>query len=711
MSFKSLDIKPSYESGIGDIVQDFYEPVLNDAVLYDRISGFFTSTSLAVAARGMCNFIKNGGIMRLITSPIMSTDDIKIIEQLIEKKGEIKSKDLGLDLDSLEDVFISDHVKAFGWLLESGKIDIRLAILLGDDNKPITKEKILSAGLFHQKIGILTDIEGNHISFSGSINETASAWTKNDEEFKVFKEWEESSSYYIEDRERFNTIWEGKKRNVLIVDLPHAVKDELIEYSKDFDVERISAKQYIERKRKQISPFELDGISLFYYQREALNKWQKAGYSMLFEMATGTGKTRTAIAGLNYVQHKHPRTITIIACPQNALAKQWKNNEVSNFKLSIDQEILIDGTVPKWKSILKDVCFENGAGFADHCIIYTTHNTASSDSFISILTNYVSPRTVLTFVGDEVHWLGARTLRKALLRQYKYRIGLSATPSRWFDDAGTRLLENYFGNNHYEFTIKDALKEINPITGKHFLVDYMYLIYRISLNEDEGKRYSELTEKISKLYRMKDTDADIAEIYDRLLQKRAEIIKNAENKFSVLSIILDKMIEEGQIENLIIFVSPQQKKSVLEMLKNKGIIHHQLTQEEGNVPRKEYNGLTERQYIIKLFKDKKYQALVAIKCLDEGIDIPSACRGILMSSSTNPREYVQRIGRIIRQDKNKKLAYLYDICVESTGVLNIDLQDIDSKIRATERNRLQEIARNAINSVDALQNILELNQI
>lgn len=709
MSFKLLDIKPSYESGIGDIVQDFYEPVLTEAVLYDRISGFFTSTSLAVAARGMCNFIKNGGIMRIITSPILSSDDIEIIEQLIENKDEVRSKELGLDLDALEDVFISDHVKAFGWLLSAGKIDIRLAILLGDDNKPITKDKILSAGLFHQKIGILTDIEGNHISFSGSINETASAWTKNDEEFKVFKEWDESSSYYYEDRERFNNLWEGKKRNVVIVDLPHAVKNELIEYSKDFDVESISAKQYVERKRKQTSPFELDGISLFYYQKDALDKWKRSGFSMLFEMATGTGKTRTAIAGFTYIRHKHARTITVVACPQNALAKQWKENEVARFNLNFDKEVIIDGTVSKWKTLLKDVCLENGAGFADHCIIYTTHDTASSDNFISILSNNVSQSTSLTFVGDEVHWLGAKTLRKALLPIYKYRIGLSATPSRWFDDAGTRLLENYFGDNHYEFSMKDALAEINPITGKHFLVDYMYLVSRISLNEEEGKSYSELTEKISKLYRMKDNDPEAAEAYDRLLQKRAEIIKNADNKYFVLSSILDKMIEEGNLENLIIFVSPQQKSKVLEILENKSVIHHQLTQEEGNMPKKEFSGLTERQYIIKLFKDKKYQALVAIKCLDEGIDIPSACRGILMASSTNPREYVQRIGRIIRQDNDKNLAYLYDICVESSGVLSEDLQIIDAKIRANERKRLQEIAENAINSVDALKIIMKLN--
>lgn len=709
MSFKSLDIKPSYESGIGDIVQDFYEPVLSEAILYDRISGFFTSTSLAVAARGMYNFIKNGGVIRLITSPILSSEDASVIEQLIEHKGDINCCDLGLDLDSLEDTLVSDHVKAFGWLLAAGKIDIRLAILLGEDHKPITKDKILSAGLFHQKIGILSDADGNHISFSGSINETASAWTRNDEEFKVFKAWDESADYYAEDRLRFNELWAGNRRNVVMVDLPQAVKKELIEYSKDFDVESISAKKYIERKRKKASPFELDGISLFYYQKDALAKWKDSNFQMLFEMATGTGKTRTAIAGMNYVMHKHEKTITVIACPQNALAKQWKENEVANFGLSIDEEVIIDGTVSDWKSKLKEVCVENAAGFADHCVIYTTHQTASSEHFTSIITDYTSSKTKLIFIGDEVHWLGAPKSRKALLPIYEFRIGLSATPSRWFDDAGTKLLENYFGNNHFEFTMKDALTEINPITNKHFLVDYMYLIHRVGLTETEGSEYRDLTEKISKLYRMKDKEPNAAESYERYLQKRADIIKNAENKYSILSKFLDEMIEKNELENLIIFVSPQQKDTVLEMLDEKGIIHHQLTEKEGNRPKKEYNGLTERQFIIKLFKEKKYKALVAIKCLDEGIDIPTASRGILMASSTNPREYVQRIGRIIRQDENKKLAYLYDICVDSASALSDELLDLDAKIRRNEQKRLKEIAENAINSFDALQNILALN--
>ena len=707
MSFRDLDIKSNYESGIGDIVQDFYEPVLADSVLYDRIAGFFTSTSLAVAARGMAKFIQNGGIMRLVTSPILSSEDIAIMQKVIDNANDITASELGLDLTNLEDTLISDHVKALGWLLSQGRIEIKLAIVVDDKGLPITKENLISHGLFHQKVGILTDKEENHLSFSGSINETASAWTRNDEEFKVFKEWEESCEYYKKDREKFDEIWSGNKDNVRVIPLPKAIREELISYSKDFDVDTISARKYLSRKKKE-SSFELDGISLFFYQKEALAKWRNAGYSMLFEMATGTGKTRTAIAGMNYLMHQHERIITIISCPQNTLAKQWKS-EVEKLNVYSDETDVIDGTHTNWRNALKTICLQNSAGFADKCIIYTTHDTASSPDFTKAILDCIGRKTKLLFIGDEVHWLGARKLRCALLDRYDFRIGLSATPSRWFDDLGTKLIADYFSNVHFEFTLKEALAEINPLTGKHFLVDYYYHINRIALTEEEGFKYVEMTEKIKKLYRVKDSDDDAAEAYDRLIEQRANIIKNAENKYPILSKILDDLLAKGELENMIIFVSPQQKETVLSMLYEKGVFYHQLTQEEGTIPKTQYDGLTERQYIIQKFVEKKYKVLVAIKCLDEGIDIPTATRGILMASSTNPREYVQRIGRIIRQDPSKTFAYLYDICVESSGFLSEEDSEIDRKIRAKELNRMQEISQYAINSAEALSNIFALN--
>lgn len=707
MSFKHLDIQQCYESGTNDIVQEFYAPVLGQSVKYDRIAGFFSSSSLAVAARGMAEFIANKGQMRLICSPILHPDDYEIIKA-ITTNGDLTMEDIGLNLDELESEFAANHVKALGWLLAHGQLQMKLALVCGDDGSMFSKDTLFSMGLFHQKVGIFVDNEGNRLSFSGSINETAAAWINNEEEFKVFKEWDDKSDYFVKDVERFEKLWSGAKKNVQVYDLPSAVVNDLVKYGRDFDAESISVKHYLACKAGQ-SEFERNGITLFYYQRNAVKKWKDCNYRMLFEMATGTGKTRTAVSAINYLMSQNSRLVVIISCPQNTLARQWKENEVEKLGVKADIASIVDGTNRNWKNELQSILLQNSIGFADHCIIYTSHDTASSESFITIVQSNLGKSTKVLFIGDEVHWLGAKKLRHALLERYDFRIGLSATPSRWFDDQGTAYLSNYFGNNHFEFTIKDALNEINPITGNHFLVNYYYYISKIALTDIEGEEYAKLTERISRLYRMKDDDPDAEESYTRLLEKRADIIKNANNKYDELRRILETLISANEIENIIIFVSPQQMDHVKEILFEKNIAFHQLTQNEGTKPESRFGGMSERQHIITCFKKNIYKVLLAIKCLDEGIDIPTASRGILMASSTNPREYIQRIGRIIRQSPHKKFAYLYDICVDSMDCLDGKDAETERKIRRNEQRRLQEIAENALNAVDAMSQILDLN--
>ena len=206
-----------------------------------------------------------------------------------------------------------------------------------------------------------------------------------------------------------------------------------------------------------------------------------------------------------------------------------------------------------------------------------------------------------------------------------------------------------------------------------------------------------------------ENDIEAAERYERLVEQRANIIKNADAKYDILAMLLDKMNSEGRVDNLIIFVSPQQMDRVIEILIDKGLIFHKLTESEGTRREKRFNGLSEREFIISKFKTGDYQVLIAIKCLDEGIDIPSADTGILMASSTNPREYVQRIGRIIRQGTNKTFAHLYDICVGKVCTLDDDEQSLENKIRKKEIIRLTEIAENAINAAEATKIILSLN--
>lgn len=704
MSFRDLNIKSCYESGIDDIIEDFYVPVLSASMQYDRIAGFFSSSALAIASRGLHDFINHQGKMRIITSPILNSDDADIIEKIINSPNSMELEDLGVFVDNIEDEFESNHVKALGWMLYSGLLEMKLAVVQNENGKISSASELIGNGLFHQKVGVLTDRDGNQLSFSGSINESASAWVYNNEEFKVFKGWTDSCDYYLRDKQRFEEIWHGRRNNIKVYDLPDAIKNELIQYSRNFDIESISINHY--RKKKQ-SLTKTNDISLFYYQEEALTKWKDNSYRLLFEMATGTGKTRTAIAGIARLKKSVNRTLTIISTPQNTLSAQWKI-ELDKFALGFDESAIIDGTIPQWQSVLSKILLNNAIGLADHVVIFTTHTTASSNKFISTIQSDLSRDTLAIFVGDEVHWLGARNNKKALLQLYKYRIGLSATPTRWFDDEGTLVLMEYFGNANYEFTIHDALTKTNPLTGKHFLVNYFYHISTVSLNEVETIEYKKVSMQLVRLQSRIKIDSETQEKYDRLLEKRASILKNADAKFEELEKILDRIEKKNELKNLIIFVSPEQIERVMKILFERNIIFHKLTEAEGTRKEKKYGGISEREFIIKAFKSSQYKALVAIKCLDEGIDIPSASTGILMASSTNPREYVQRIGRIIRQDEGKSFAYLYDICIDKIHGLDGEEIELERRIRKKESIRLTEIAENAINSADALKVIMNL---
>ena len=168
MNFKELNIKPCYESGVDDIIEDYYVPVLGASVHYDRIAGFFASSSMAVAARGLSEFIQNGGKMRLITSPRLNSDDLEVVRKIAENSEDLSLKDFGIDTDNLEVEFEKNHVKALGWMLSNGLLEMKLAIVFNDDGTICNNETISEKGLFHQKVGILRDKDGNELSFTSN---------------------------------------------------------------------------------------------------------------------------------------------------------------------------------------------------------------------------------------------------------------------------------------------------------------------------------------------------------------------------------------------------------------------------------------------------------------------------------------------------------------------------------------------------------------
>ena len=660
-----LNIKFKYDSDSDDLINDFYIPVLSNSIEYYRMSGFFSSTSLAISAQGIGNFISNGGKMKLICSAALSEDDKSIIEEANENPEKFIEKYALEDFKSLEEGFVKDHVEALGWMLANNLLEIKIAI-------PKNAE-----GIFHSKIGILKDDKGNIISFSGSDNETASGWLHNIEEFKVFCSWDAAEEKYVNsDLEDFNKYWEGNTSRTNIIDLPNAIRDEMIKLAPLSETEL--------KVFKSTAP----KIKLRDYQSEAIKNWFDNDCCGLFEMATGTGKTFTALSCFKELSDSKDKLITVIACPQSHLIDQW----IKDVKLFHDGEIIIaSGKNSKWKEEFKKLRKKFYFGMLNKAVVMTTHASLSSEFFIDTINKFNVEKLLIV---DEVHGIGSSKQKFGLDDCYDYRLGLSATPKRWFDDEGTEAIDIFFKGTVFEFDISRALTEINPDTNETYLTPYYYYPIIVDLTDEEYDQYLMYSYKIAQILgskKKKNKDEELTK-YNTL---RQGIINNAENKYYEF----DKLLKDNRnIDKLIVFCSPQQIENVQEILnRNRVIPQHKFTQEESAAISKK-TGMSERDEILKLFAEGAYKALVAIKCLDEGVDVPVAETAIIMSSTSNPREHVQRRGRILRRAPGKKHAVIYDILVFPE-----EPTEVGSKVMKNEILRYKEFAENATNSYDCLK--------
>lgn len=687
MGYRDLDIKISYET-IQDrthLLDDFYIPVLEQTTQYFRIAGFFSSSSLVVAAKGIEGLIRNNGFMRLLISPRLSEEDARILkESQSSEMPDTLSFFHSFDVSAFEEF---DNLQALAWLLANGKLDIRIVV-----------DKNSRESLFHQKIGIGCDVNGDMISFSGSINESAQAWLSNIEEFKTFKSWELGQrEYLLADLKKFNEFWNDEREDIATVyTIPESVKRKIIEVSPR-DINDLSImKRYKDKKKDKVTE-----ISLFSHQRNAVNAWIENDYCLLMEMATGTGKTRTAIGCMLTLLQKVKRFLVIIATPQNTLSRQWKA-DIEALGIESENTRIIDGSNSRWKKDLEVCLLDLNSDRYDNAIIYTTHSTVSNDAFIRIIRNNQGNIEIM-LICDEVHAIGSDHQKEALLDIYRYRVGLSATPERMFDDVGTSIIRDYFGGASFEFSIKDALGTINPLTGKPFLNQFYYHPVFVDLTGDEYGKYKKLSREIAVLSSSDDIDE---ERLNMLLIRRANILKNAQEKLSAVEeIVLDINNRMGRIKDTIVFATDKQIDPLLSMLSSHEISRCKITEEESTSKRVGIRGNTERQEYIDQFRDGRVQVLVGIKCLDEGIDITTARIAILMASSTNPREFVQRVGRVIRPSKGKSFSHIYDLIVRPTGG-----GDTDIKVLQKEARRAMQIADNAINRQEVID-IFERNGV
>ncbi|WP_295621722.1 DEAD/DEAH box helicase family protein [uncultured Methanobrevibacter sp.] len=653
-----------------------YIPALANTKKYRRVVGYFNSKSFASVAVGLKDFILNNGKMDLLCGVDLNPDDVNMIKFASEHPEEILTSSFLKELNSIEDEIIKHNVEVLGWMIANKLLRIRVAVKVDSNGNPVPKGE----GILHYKIGLMYDSQNNLISFSGSVNETAAAWEKNLEEFHLFRDWKKGEIGHLKDNlDTFNNIWNSKWDQYKILDIPEAVEQKLVDDAPE-DFEDLVF-TYTFSTPKSTTGTVIEKVELYDYQKDARTKWIENDKKGIFVMATGTGKTFTALGCLEKALEDSSKLLTVITAPTKHLLPQWERS-INNYGIKYDKLLFATGDT-NWRNELEDQLLDLRLNSINNLIVLTTHDTLASNDFISLLSK--KKRFNYFLIGDEMHGLGSPYRRNGLIEHlYDFRLGLSATPTRYSDEE-SEFLFNFFGDELYTLSLREAIYEYyNPKTGMSYLTPYNYCPYFLSLNEEELEEYRGITQS---LFSCKDDEFDKRK--QNLLFKRANIIKDAQNKFEVLRKILDSI---DDYSGLIVYCSPNQIDKVMDILSEYNIVAHKFTMEEKTKPLEKYGGMSERDLILDDFAKGNYQVLAAMHCLDEGVDVPSASQAIFMCSSNSSREFIQRIGRVIRRSPGKTHATIYDLIVKPSGNLfDKSLEAYEKSIFEREKERYKKI--------------------
>lgn len=683
MSLKELKVKDLYQTDSDSIPDEFYNMVLPEAVLYKRAAGFFSSSSFITIGRGIKPFYQNGGKMQLLVSPMFSLEDYEAICNGIKAKEDLAVQRIleSFDIDSILD---DEGCNILAWLIYEERLEIR--VVVRRDNKPI--------GIFHDKFSIIEDLDDNKISFRGSMNEGVTAFVNNFETIEVDTSWDEGSKRTIQRIGQFESIWENKGLQWKTLDFPEAIKEELIKIRKPIPG---VIKEPDKGEKLKLHPRIPETIKLRKYQKIAIAAWLKNKQRGVFEMATGTGKTITSIAAmtklLEIYENNNGACGLVITVPYKVLLEQWLDSLV----LFNIHPIACYESTASWKIKAQDTIQLFNAGVRYTFCLITTNKTFADKTFQEVLASISGD---YIFCADEMHHLVSDGALARLPDNAIYRLGLSATLMSKYNDTNMNKLISYFGGIVYQFTMKEAIDQ-------EFLTRYNYHPVFIELTEDERERYFEISAKISKAFlfnqdkKIKDNTPLTA-----LLSQRARLITSAENKLIKLKEFKDIIV--GTSNNIFycgdrIEATTNEKfiQQVTDILNNEiGIYTCKFTAEEDKI---------ERENILKFFENGIIKGLAAIRCLDEGIDIPQLRRAFILSSGTNPKEFIQRRGRILRKYPGKNIAEIYDFIVFPTldkkqvALLSDDDKKTERKIIEREFERLKEFADLAENGTEAYE--------
>lgn len=664
MKLRELDLRLSYSKERGDnIACDFYMPCIRSALRYDRATGYFGSTIYIIAWNCLKDFVSHNGKMRIICSPYLVAHDREAISEGYDENCKDKL------IKEFEEIFgkpnLSAPERVLACLISMGVIDIRIAIGHEDPNR-----------LFHDKIGVFSDNEAV-VTFRGSMNETYKGLSDdgNFESIDVFKSWGDwsESSRCKEIETEFERIWNNKGNYVRTIPLPDRIQDIIHTHAKNVNNWTTALDEtlvLIDEGKLWTADKRINGKRPRPHQIQALNNWVANGRRGIFEHATGSGKTFTAMCAIRKCLEEGCAVIVVV--PSIGLMKQWKR-ELSETLNDMEIGFLLCGTgYNKWKE-------QNGLNLytrpdtGHNLVVIAVADTASSKHFIQQV--YISDKLLL--VGDEVHSLGSNKRRNIFEIDSVYRLGLSATPERYGDPEGTQAIINYFGGIlKPKYSLEDAIKD-------KVLCQYFYFPHVVQLTPEEQAEWNDLSNEISQIVSRHINDPGWNIQNDSRVQmmliKRARVVKRAKNKIDLAYNILRDNYRDGQ--RWIVYCDNQEQmnevRDRLRELTEKIMLYH--------------SGMDDstRESQLQFFTDVG-GVVVSIKCLDEGIDIPETSHALILASSQNPREFIQRRGRILRKSNKKTLAYLYDAIVIPD---NLEKTDNSTRIVETELTRAIQFGR------------------
>jgi superfamily II DNA or RNA helicase len=711
MSLKDHRIKSEYRSLIDNVVQDFYLPLLHEANMYKRAVGFFSSSSLVEISKGIGDMAKNGGKIEIIASPYLSDDDINAIKTGYENRNKIIEQALLRQLsDDHTDYYSMERLNLLANLIADNVMDIRIAYT--DNHREL--------GMYHEKMGIIEDHDGNHVAFSGSMNESMTAMAINYETIDVFCDWKGEEADRVKLKENaFYSMWNNVEPSLQVLEFPkisEALIDKYRRKEPDFNIDN---EQFYRRMSGYVSAFSEsrqraedkpvgaripEDVTLHDYQKEAISVWVGENYRGIFDMATGTGKTYTGLGAISKLSEDlDDELAVIIVAPYQHLVEQWVE-DIEKFNMN---PIVAygDPAHKDWRKKLSKAVLDQKIRRDKRFFCLVCTNATFTDKYLQEQIGKI--KTPILLVVDEAHNFGARTYAKLLDDRFTYRLALSATLDRHRDEEGTALLYKFFGKKCIEYSLERAIDEDK-------LTPYKYYPILVYLSDIELESYEELSYEMSKcLIKGKDGKYKLNKHGEILALKRSRVVAGAIQKLDALR---EAILPYKDDHNILVYCgatrivdesddAPDDESDIRQIEAVTKILGNELGMSVARFTSEE--NIEQRALIKEHFqKGDDLQAIVAIKCLDEGVNIPGIRTAFILASTTNPKEYIQRRGRVLRKAPNKPFAEIYDFVtlprpLDSVSGLTMEQANRDKTLVKNELARIKEFGRLAMNSMVA----------